>query len=411
MIVFERFTLKNGLRVIYHQDPAATLSTVCLTYDVGTKDEKKGKTGLAHLFEHLLFSGSKNCKNFDVVIQEAGGENNAYTNQDMTVYYNTIPHNNLDVALWLEADRMSQLQIKKSGLQKEKKIVIEEFKETTLDEPYGDVWHYIGPKAYHLHPYQIPTIGACIEDIQSIDMEDIKNFYSTFYQPSNAVLSVCTQLEFHHFKEKVSFWFESIPSDPAPKRVEYPINPITQNQVFKLLGKVVQPCLFLIFQSTKRLDPLYYLDDIISDFLAEGENAYLYKNLVKDQAIFAEIDAYVTGNTDGGLFIIEAKPLNNISLELAHEALWKTLEQSKSDQIGNYDFEKICNQIAYNQALEEQSSFNKAIQLGYYELLGDAALIDKEMDLYFKANLEDLNIRMRQLLDPNKNLCFFYLPK
>ena len=411
MVNYERFVLNNGLKVLVHHDPSTPMATVCMTYDVGTKDEAFDKTGYAHLMEHLMFLGSKNATNFDEIIQKAGGENNAFTNQDMTVYYDTVPLNNLESALFLEADRMRHLKLSKRAFEKEKKVVVEEFKETSIDEPYGDIWHHIGPLVYQVHPYQIPTIGLKIEHISESNQEDLECFYRQFYCPQNAILSLSGNFRAGDIIEKVKFWFENIDAGEKNKR-NLPIEPI-QNQQRRLTVEADVPAaaIYIIFHSAERKHQDYYFDEVISDIMGEGESALIYKKLVKEKEIFSEADVYITGTIDTGLFILEGKVQENKSLEEAEIALWEMMDQFKSVLQDKKELDRIKNKIEHNLEFAEITSFHKAINLGFYELLGDVEWINQEAEKYNQISVEQLQNRAKDLFRREKASIIYYEPK
>ncbi len=411
MVQFERYILNNGLRLLVHPDPTSPIATVCITYDVGTKDEDPEHTGFAHFFEHLMFAGSKNASNFDEYIQNAGGENNAFTNQDMTVYYNTIPLVNLDIALWLEADRMENLRLTKKALDREKKVVVEEFKETCIDEPYGDIWHHIGPLLYKVHPYAVPPIGKEISHIENAEQKDIETFYKKFYSPNNAILTVSGNIAPEEVLKKVEYFFANIPTGTKIAR-QIPQEPIqTEPRRLTVASNVPTSAIYMIFHNAERQSKDYYLDEVLSDILGEGDSALIYKKLVKDREIFSEADVYITGTLDTGLFVLEGKLNDGKTFEEAEAALWELLKQLQDKPLSENELTRLQNRIEHNLEFAEVTAFHKAVNLGYYELLGDAALINEEGPQYREITVEDLHERAKNLFLPEKVSIIQYIPK
>jgi predicted Zn-dependent peptidase len=408
MVNFERFVLSNGLRLLFHPDPTTPMATVCVTYNTGTKNEDPDKTGFAHLFEHLMFSGSKNAPNFDDIIQNAGGENNAFTNQDMTVYYDIVPLDNLETAIWIEADRMQNLKLTQKSLNRERKVVVEEFKETCVDEPYGDIWHHIGPLLYKDHPYSVPTIGKEISHIENAELADIESFYKNFYCPSNAILSVSANISANEVYKLVEKYFGEIPAGnpqllPIPQERKQ-----TDARSLTVESKVPTPAIFMIFHSAARKTEAYYQDEVLSDILGEGDASLIYKKLVKEKEIFSEADVYITGTIDPGLFILEGKLNEQISFEIAERALWEMLEELKSKALAEKELLRLQNRIEHNLEFAEVTAFHKAVNLGYYELLGNADWINEEGAKYMNISVEDLQNRALELFDPNKVSMIYY---
>jgi predicted Zn-dependent peptidase len=408
---FTRYKLDNGLKLLVHQDKSTPLVSICMTYNVGTKDEEAGKTGFAHLFEHLMFGGSKHALSFDDNIQQAGGENNAFTNQDMTVYYEYMPYQNLETALWLEADRMLNLNLDAKSLEREKKVVLEEFKESCLNEPYGDIWHHIGPMAYKVHPYKVPTIGEVPQHIEDATLEDVKAFFDRFYCPNNAVLSVSGNVEPSEVFELTQKWFGEIEPGLVNK-VKFPHEPTqTEKRVVEVSANVPLNALYLVFHSVERSHNTYYVDDFITDVLAEGDASQLYQNLVKEQELFSSIDAYITASIDTGLIVVEGKLSDNVSFEEAERAIWKELDKLKNSLLPEEAVEKFQNRTEHNIEFSEMNNLHKAINLGYYEVLGDATMINEEKIKYNAITAVDVQERSQQLFQDSKCSVLYYKAK
>ncbi len=390
LIEFDRFELENGLRVIVHEDRSTPMVAVNVLYDVGSRDESPDKTGFAHLFEHLMFGGSANIPNFDVPIQTAGGENNAFTNNDITNFYTTLPSANIETAFWLESDRMMSLNFSKESLEVQRKVVLEEFKETCLNQPYGDAWHHIANTAYRKHPYQWPTIGKVPKHVEDATLEDVKDFFFKYYRPNNAILTVSGDVTVSQIKDLGNKWFGSIPRGKINKR-KLPKEPIQRKfQEYTRTAKVPIDALYLAFHIVDRRHQDYYTTDLISDVLSNGSSSRLYRRLLKEQRLFSSIDAYVTGNVDPGLLIIEGKPAEGVSLEKAESAIWKELRQLRRAPLPEQELLKYKHKVESSLAFSEVNILNKAINLAFFELLGDANLVNDEGKLYSKVTTEDI---------------------
>ncbi|MCH2044888.1 MAG: insulinase family protein [Saprospiraceae bacterium] len=402
MINFHKYHLENGLRIIIHPDVSTPFVSICVTYAVGTRDENPQRTGFAHLFEHLMFGGSKHAPDFDQHIQNAGGENNAFTNQDITVYYDQLPLDNWEIGLWLESDRMQNLLLNQKALDVQRKVVVEEFKETCLNQPYGDIWHHIGPLLYKQHPYQVPTIGAKIEHIQEAELSDVQHFFDRFYCPNNAVVSICGNLDPDEAVLQVRKWFEDLPAGNPPKKDFPQEKEQTTERFLEVEAEVSLNALFMIFHSAHRLDPNYYLDDMLTNILAEGEASLLFKKLVKQTQLFGEIDAYITGTIDQGLLVIEGKLSEETTYEEAEAAVWEQLQSLQENCISADQFQKLQNHVEHNLEFGETNSLHKAINLGYYEILGDANWVNEEKNNYLNITPEAIRQRAQNLFQRTK---------
>ena len=398
MISFERFELKNGLKVLIHEDNSTPMVAVNVLYNVGARDESPDKTGFAHLFEHLMFGGSANVVDFDTPIQMAGGENNAFTNNDITNFYDIVPAENLETALWLESDRMLSLNFDERVLEVQQKVVLEEFNETCLNEPYGDVWHHITDMAYKVHPYRWPTLGKVPKHVEEATIEDVKTFFYKYYRPNNAILAIAGNVQSKAVITLIEKWFSDIPSGKANVRI-LPQEP-PQMRLEKRINEANVPvdALYLAFHVPARNQQDYYVADLISDILSHGPSSRLYQRLVKQKAIFSSIDCYVTGSIDPGLLIVEGKPSEGISLEDGVAAIWRELESLKQELISERELQKVKNKIESNLIFSEMNIINKAMNLAFYELLEDAELINKEASFYQKISREDINRVANELL-------------
>jgi zinc protease len=413
MIEFQQRTLDNGLRVIVNEDHTTPLVAVNVLYDVGSRDEHPERTGFAHLFEHLMFSGSKNVKDFDEPLQRAGGDNNAYTTNDYTTFYETLPANNLETALWLESDRMLALQVTKRALEVQRQVVVEEFKETCLNEPYGDFWHHLSELMYEVHPYRWPVIGLNPEHIERATLEDVRAFYTQWYTPRNAVLSISGHVHTDAAFQQVEKWFGAIPGGAALATRQYPTEtPLTAaRQRTVQAANVPVPAVFLAFRTPTRLDPDFYALDLLTDVLAQGHSSRLYRRLQREQRIFSQIDAYVTANTDQGLFVVEGRLAAGVSTDDALAAIWGQLNELVAEAVGERELAKVKHRLESTVVFSELSIMNKAQNLSLYEVLHSAGFVNDEVDIYLNLGATDLQRVARQMFRPEQSATLIYLPE
>jgi zinc protease len=382
MIDFQSFQATNGLRVLVNEDFTTPLVAVNVLYNVGSRDERPEATGVAHLLEHLMFSGSQHVKNYDETLQVAGGDSNAITNADTTNFYSVVPAQNIETVLWMEADRMRGLILDPEHVDLEKKVVLEEFKENCLNPPFGDLWHYLMPLAYKVHPYKWPTIGKVPDHVEQLQREDLREFYDRFYYPNNAIVSISGGLKADRVFELVSRWFGPLNAGPLVRRMIPAEPPQKDPQFLKRKTSVPVDAIFMAFHMPGRLDGDYHATDLLSDVLGNGRSSRLFAHLIKGRQLFSQIDAYVTGNSDPGLFIIEGSPSRGISTHQAIDAIWNELDMLKAREIGHEELTKIRNKVETNLLASQDSILSKAINLAFFELLGDANMINTEMELY-----------------------------
>jgi zinc protease len=407
VVNFSKFVLDNGLRVIIHPDESTPMVAVNVLYNVGARDESPDKTGLAHLFEHLMFGGSENIEDFDDPIQRAGGENNAFTNNDITNFYDIIPAQNLEVALWLESDRMLSLKFDEEVLEVQRKVVIEEFKESCLNRPYGDVWHHIADMAYKVHPYQWPTIGKIPKHVEEATLADVKDFYQKFYNPNNAILTLAGNVSLEEGRRLAEKWFGDIPRgiNPVRRLPQEPPQKKLQQRINQ--AKVPVDALYLAFHSPGRSEADFYVSDILSDILGNGSSARLYRKLLKEKQVVNQIDCYVTGSMDPGLFIIEARPAEGVSLEEVEQHIWTELSLIRHELVSERELQKLKNKIESTLLFSEMSVLNKAMNLAFFELLGDADIINEEADMYHRITRDQVRDMARKIFTP-ENCCELY---
>lgn len=390
MIEFERFQLENGLKVIFHKDITTPMAVVNVLYDVGARDESEDKTGFAHLFEHLMFGGSVNIPEFDTPLQLAGGENNAFTSNDITNYYDVLPVQNLETALWLESDRMLSLAFTPKSLEVQRSVVIEEFKQRYLNQPYGDVWLELRPLVYRHHPYKWATIGKEIKHIEEATMEDVKAFFKKHYHPGNAILCIAGNLEIDEVKALVKKWFGPIPAGekslrnlpPEPKQTELRVKTIERN--------VPSDAFYYAFNIVDRMHQDYFTADVLSDALGRDKSSRLYVTLKKELQLVTNISAYITGSIDTGLLVISGKLSDGVTFEQFDAALWDVLHQMCVTALSSAELSRIMAKIRTAREFQEQGLLNRAMNLSIYELLGDAEMINQEGQHYQNITPESI---------------------
>jgi predicted Zn-dependent peptidase len=411
MIHYNKFTLKNGLKVIVHEDFTTPMVAMNILYDVGAKDENPNQTGFAHLFEHLMFGGSVNIPEYDEPLQNAGGENNAYTTNDLTNYYIQIPAKNAEIAFWLESDRMLSLAFGEKSLDVQRKVVCEEFKEHYINKPYGDAWKYLRELVYTQHPYQWMTIGKELSHIENAQLQDVKNFFFKHYRPQNAILCVAGNITTEKVKEFSEKWFEPIEAGEKYNRNIADEPEQTSPRKLVLEKEVPVSVIYKAYPMAARREKNYYIADLISDVLSGGNSARLHQRLVKEQKLFSQIDCYHTGSVEKGLLVIEGKISEGITAEQADAAIEKELDLLKSEKIAETELEKVKTKIESMLAFEDLSLLNRANNLAFYELLGDASQMNTEFENYNQVTVDDIFEQANEILNPNKCSTMFYLAK
>ena len=409
MILFEKFTLENGLRVLVHEDKSTPMAVVNVLYDVGAKDENPEKTGFAHLFEHLMFGGSINIPVYDEPLQVAGGENNAYTTNDLTNYYCQLPAENIETAFWLESDRMLSLAFGKKSLEVQRKVVCEEFKEHYINKPYGDVWHKLRELVYTTHPYKWMTIGASLKHVEDATLADVKAFFKKHYNPSNAILAVAGNVEVAKVKELAEKWFGTIPAGEKYNR-NLPVEPKqTAARTLEVKADVPLDALYKCWHIYPRTDDRYYTADLITDILSGGGSSRLYQSLVKEQQLFSNIDCYHMGSTDAGLLVIEGKLVKGTDIKKGEAAINEELKKIQATGVTVSELEKVKNKTESALAFEDMSVMNRASSIAMYELLGDADLMNKELEKYRAVTAENILAETRIIFDENNCSTMYYM--
>lgn len=409
MIQFERFQLENGLKVVVHQDTSTPMAVVNVLYNVGAKDENPSKTGFAHLFEHLMFGGSVNIPVYDEPLQRAGGENNAYTTNDITNYYCQIPAENLETAFWLESDRMLSLAFSPKSLEVQRKVVCEEFKEHYINKPYGDAWHKMRELAYTKHPYRWMTIGASLAHVEQATMEDVKDFFFQFYRPNNAVLVVTGNVNTAQVKELAEKWFGPIPAGKPYVR-NLPAEPQQEkSRTLDVRADVPMDMLMMTWHMGGRFDEGYHATDLLTDVLGGGASARLYEQLIKVKQLFSSIDCFHFGTVDPGLLVITGKLVKGVTMSVAEKAVLAEVEQIKNTLLPAKEVQKVINKTESLICFEDMSIMNRAHSLAFYELLGDAAMMNEELAKYQAVTPEMIQKTANVIFnDNNRNTLYYY---
>jgi len=411
MIDFEKYTLPNGLTVIAHRDSSSPLAAFNLLYKVGSRNENPDKTGFAHLFEHLMFSGSVNVPSFDDPLQMAGGENNAFTNNDYTNYYETVPKDNIETAFWLESDRMLGLNINEHSLEVQKNVVVEEFNQRYLNQPYGDLWLLLRKLAYNVHPYQWPTIGKDTSHITNAVLNDVSDFYQKFYSPNNAILSVTGDFDHKYIFELAQKWFGDLPAQYLGNGA-IPQEPKQEKSRFLEVERdVPTSALYKVYHMTDRMGKEYHATDMLSDILSNGKSSRLYRNLVQERRLFTDVNAYLSGDVDPGLFVFSGKLNEDVSFEEAEAAIAEEIDRVTNEKISEYELEKVKNKYEATIVFGETSILNKAMNLGYYQMLGNANLINTEVDSYRAVSADDIAQTAASLLVESNSSTLRYIAK
>jgi predicted Zn-dependent peptidase len=411
MIEYDRFILNNGLRVLVHPDFSTPMAVVNIMYDVGARDENPQQTGFAHLFEHLMFGGSINIPDYDSPLQMAGGENNAFTTNDLTNYYCQLPAQNIETAFWLESDRMLSLAFGKKSLDTQKKVVCEEFKEHYINKPYGDAWHKLRAIAYTKHPYQWMTIGKELSHVENAQLDDVKKFFFKHYTPANAILVVAGNIKTDDVKTLVEKWFGDIPAGEKYNR-QLPQEPLqTSARTEEVFADVPLDALYKAWHMDARLDKGYYVADLITEILGSGGSSRLYQSLVKEKQLFSNIECHHFGSIEKGLLAIEGKLVKGVKMNEAENAVNEELEKIKNTLVNENELQKVKNKTESMIAFEDMSVMNRAMSLANYELLGDANLMNKELENYYAITVNDVQEYCKKIFTENNCSTLKYYSK
>ena len=408
MIAFKEFQLANGLQVIVHEDPSVQIAVLNILYDVGSRDERPDKTGFAHLFEHLMFGGSVNIPNYDEPLQRVGGENNAFTSTDITNYYLTVPAANIETGFWLESDRMLSLSFDPQVLEVQRKVVVEEFKQRYLNQPYGDVWLKLRPLAYKEHPYQWATIGKEISHIEEATMKDVRSFFAEHYVPNKAILVVAGNVTLDQVKQLSEKWFGPIPGGIITPR-SLPTEP---KQVAKrseaMKAKVPADALYMSWHMPGRFHKDYYAIDLLSDILSRGKSSRLYNALVKEKEIFTSISSFVMGTIDPGMLVVSGRVNAGISLERAEQEVNLILQEVVQNGITEEELQKVKNQALSTLAFGEVEVMNRAMNLAFAKLSGDANLVNEEKEIVEGITKQHIDRVAKEILVESNSSVLYY---
>ena len=408
MIQVNHYTLPNGLRIVHNEDNSTQMVALNLLYDVGARDEDPEHTGFAHLFEHLMFGGSVNIPDYDTPVQNAGGENNAWTNNDITNYYITLPYQNVETGFWLESDRMLSLNFSPQSLEVQRQVVIEEFKQRNLNQPYGDASHLLREMAYQTHPYRWPTIGKEISHIANATLDEVKSFFYRFYAPNNAILAVTGHISFDETVRLAEKWFGPIPAREIPKRQLPAESPQTAFRRRSVERRVPVDALYMAFHMCNRYHREYHVFDIITDLLSNGRSSRFIQTLVQEKKLFTSIDAYISGSLDEGLLHITGKPASGVTLEQAEEAVWQELDKLKTVPVTEDELEKVKNRYESEQIFNNINYLNVATNLAFFELLGRAEDINLEVGKYRSVTVGQIQDTARRTFVPeNCNILYY----
>jgi len=411
MLSFDRFKLDNGLQVLVHHDKTTPMVAVNILYKVGSRDEDPDKTGFAHLFEHLMFGGSVNIPKFDEPLQNAGGQNNAFTNSDFTNYYLTLPKTSLETAFWLESDRMLSLAFSPKSLEVQRQVVIEEFKQNYLNQPYGDVYLLLKPLVYKKHPYRWNTIGKDISHIEKATMQDVKAFYKKYYNPNNAILCVAGDVETEKVRLLAEKWFDEIPSGEKIQH-RYPSEPNqTEARSLTVERDVPQDAFYMAWKMPKRTDKNYYACDLLSDILSNGNSSRLFRKLIKEEQLLSEVNAYITGELDGGMFLVTGKLYPQVTFAEAEKAVMQELNHLTTTLVAEEELQKVKNKVEAALVFSEISVLGRAMALSYYEMLGDAEKFNTEVKSYLAVQAEDIRKAAAMLFHPERKNVLYYKAK
>lgn len=402
MIEYEKFELENGLKILFHQDETTPLAVVNLLYNVGARDEEEDRTGFAHLFEHLMFGGSANIPNFDAPLQMVGGECNAFTNNDITNYYEVLPAENIETALWLESDRMLELAFTPKSLEVQRGVVIEEFKQRYLNQPYGDVWLNFRPLIYKTHPYQWATIGKSIEHIQGASMQEVKDFFYEHYAPNNATLVIGGNLQLEAVKSMVNKWFGDIPRREIKPRNWKPEAPQNDKRELELERDVPSNAVYIAFRMGGRTSEDHYFGDLCTDLLAGSKSSRLYQRLVVKDRLFSSISSYITGALEDGLLIINGHLSDDISFEQAERSIWEELEKLMMHEIEEMELQKVKNKHKTGKVFGEQNLLNRVMKIAFFENMGKLEELNNELEAYDAITPLNLQLFLQRTISPNK---------
>jgi len=412
MIAYKEFQLPNGLIVLVHEDPTVQIAVLNILYNVGSRDEDPNKTGFAHLFEHLMFGGSINIPSYDEPLQKVGGENNAFTNTDITNYYLTVPAANLETGFWLESDRMLSLSFDPQSLEVQRKVVIEEFKQRYLNQPYGDVWLKLRPLTYKIHPYQWATIGKEISHIENATLDDVKNFFAEHYNPANAIMVVAGNVKYDQVRALSEKWFGPIPGKKMKTR-QLPSEPKqNEKRILNVESDVPASALYKAYHMPGRFHDDYYACDLLSDILSRGNSSVLYHKLVKEKEIFTSISSFVMGTIDPGLLVINGRVRNGIDLKDAEKEVDAIVNEVIAKGVSEEELEKVKNQAYSTLEFGEVEVMNRAMNLAFARLSGNADIVNQEVSQIEAVTVKDIKRVASEIMrDENSSVMYYHAKK
>jgi zinc protease len=406
-IKINKFTLSNGLRVLHVEDKTTSMVAVNTLYDVGAKDEQPNKTGLAHLMEHLMFGGSINVPEFDTVMQNAGGENNAWTSNDETNFYDILPANNIETALYLESDRMKSLSFSPESLNVQRNVVCEEFKQRNLNRPYGDLAELIRGLTFEKHPYQWLTIGRELSQIEKMSLDDVMDFFFSHYAPNNAILSIVGNITLEKTKILTEKWYGDISPRKVPIRHITPEPQQTKSRLLKVTRDVPNNVIYKAWHVPSIKTSDYYVTDVITDILAYGKSSRMPQNLIEKNHKFNQLDAYVGSLTDEGLIYVKGTMEDGVTFEEADLLIQKELDKLKESPIGEREMQKIRNCYEADK-LYPSSIETVASDIAGFEMLRDANDYQTQVERHNAVTPEQVSLMARQLLNENNCSTLYY---
>ena len=408
MITVNKYQFINGLRLLHHADSNTRMVAINLLYDVGARDESPDCTGFAHLFEHLMFGGSLHIPDFDTALQKAGGENNAWTSNDITNYYTIVPRQNVETAFWLESDRMLGLDFSQHSLDVQKAVVMEEFKQRTLNQPYGDIPAIIRELAYREHPYRWPVIGRDISHIEKATLEDVRSFFYNHYAPNNAILAVVGDISFEEALRLSEKWFSPIEKRNIAPRCILPEPEQEAPRYKEVVRDIPSDAIVKAYHMGRRCDADYQTCDLMSDILSNGRSSRLFRRLVMEKSLFTSIDASITGDIDAGLFLINGRLNQGVSLQQADEAIEEELGRLCRESASEQEISKMVHKFETGYLFSNLSYVDKAANLSYFELIDAAESIDREVEKYYRITPESLQKTAQAVFRANNMSTLYY---
>lgn len=409
MIQFDHFKLQNGLRVFVNTDRSTPMVSMNIMYNVGAKDEDENRTGFAHLFEHLMFGGSKNIPNYDQPLERAGGENNAWTNNDLTDYYLTLPAQNIETGFWLESDRMLELAFSPESLEVQRQVVIEEFKQRYLNQPYGDLWLLMRPLAYRVHPYKWNTIGKDISHIEGATLDDVKNFFYSYYAPDNAVMSLSGNIDTDEVRRLSEKWFAEIPLRNVKKKTLNKEPRQTEKRVLEVERNVPADVICKAWHTCARMDENFYANDLMTDILSKGKSSRLYQQLVKEKKLFSSIDCYLTGDVEENLIVVKGRLMKEVTMEQAEAAINEEMDKLKQDEVTAEEMKKVKQMAEAAVVFSEISVAEKALNISYFATLGSASLVNKQVELYNAVTSNQIQSEAQKVFREKNSSVLYYM--